>query len=52
MSGYTIALPELEQCVRIVAAKLGDDAVMMGAARHVVERISGGARPEAAEANP
>ena len=33
------ALPEVGACVRVVAAKLGDDAVMMGAARLIRDRL-------------
>ena len=36
-----IALPELAQCVRVVPAQLGDDAVMMGAARLINEKLDG-----------
>jgi len=37
----TVALPELEKCVRIVPAKLGDDAVMMGAAKLIADKLEG-----------
>jgi len=35
-----VAMPEIEKCVRVVEARLGDDAVMMGAARFIVEKLA------------